>query len=101
MKFDEILDEMNANHEPSESIRSMEKLRDIYEPKTYLNKSDKQMLLYYLEQENFHALLESISSSRVSTLFGIGDIKNTPFYGLSEEDIMYAWLYPKRIKEVE
>ena len=38
MTFDEVLDEMNANQEPSESIRFMEQLRDIYAPTVEMTK---------------------------------------------------------------
>lgn len=76
----------------------LQELKKEYAQKIYLKKSDKEMLLYYLENANFSSLLERILASKTSTLFGVGSIENVPFYGLSEEDIMYAWLYPNRIE---
>lgn len=79
----------------------IEDLREEYAPKIYLKKSDKEMLLYYLENANFSSLLERILSSKTSTLFGVGNIENVPFYGLSEEDIMYAWVNPNSIQIID
>lgn len=76
----------------------LQELKKEYAQKIYLKKSDKEMLLYYLENANFSSLLERILASKTSTLFGVSNIENVPFYGLSEEDIMYAWLYPNEIE---
>lgn len=38
MTFDEVLDEMNADQEPSEAIRFMERLRDKYAPTVEMTK---------------------------------------------------------------
>lgn len=99
MKFDDALDQLEPRTIWSNEMRDLlEQLRQEYEPKIYLKKSDKEMLLYYLENANFSSLLERILSSKTSTLFGVGSIENVPFYGLSEEDIMYAWLHPDSIE---
>lgn len=109
MKFDDAIQIIDGMPTASGSFgvspdvvkKIVEDLRGEYAPKIYLNKSDKEMLLYYLENANFSSLLESILSSKTSTLFGVRSIENIPFYGLSEEDIMYAWLNPQNIEEVE
>ncbi len=44
MTFDEVLDEMNADQEPSEAIRFMERLRDIYAPTVEMTKEQKEYL---------------------------------------------------------
>ena len=44
MTFDEVLDEMNANQEPSESIRFMERLRDTYAPMIEMTEDEKTFL---------------------------------------------------------
>lgn len=106
MKFDDaiqIIDGMPITSSgfgvsPDVVKRIIDDLRKEYEPKIYLKKSDKEMLLYYLENANFSSLFERILASKTSTLFEVRSIENIPFYGLSEEDIMYAWLYPNRIE---
>lgn len=111
MKFNEAIDEVrsheNTYDETSGTMQTfsvldmIDELREEYAPKIYLKKSDKEMLLYYLENANFSSLLESILSSKTSTLFGVGNIENVPFYGLSEEDIMYAWVNPNSIQIID
>ncbi|KMY76913.1 hypothetical protein [Leuconostoc mesenteroides] len=46
MTFDEALDEMNADQEPSEAIRFMERLRDIYAPTVKMTKEQRKGLLF-------------------------------------------------------
>lgn len=109
MKFDDAIQIIDGMPTASGSFgvspdvvkKIVEDLREEYEPKIYLKKSDKEMLLYYLENANFPSLLESILSSKASTLFGVRSIENIPFYGLSEEDIMYAWVNPNSIQIID
>lgn len=109
MKFDDaiqIIDGMpmlsgSFGISPNVVKKIVEDLREEYAPKIYLKKSDKEMLLYYLENANFSSLLERILSSKTSTLFGVGNIENVPFYGLSEEDIMCAWVNPNSIQIID
>ena len=83
---------------PEQLFFILDELEDTYSPVISLTKEEKDMLLYYLENYNFSSLLERISSSKSATMFGIGTEEDVPFNGLSEEDLMQAWLYPRRIK---
>ena len=90
MTFDEVLDEMNADQEPSESIRFMERLRDIYAPTIEMTKAEKTLLLNYLEMSSFREFMDVI-------MYRDDDLYDS----LSDEDIAQAWLHPETIKVVD
>lgn len=98
--FNELLDEMNANQEPSESIRFMEKLRDKYAPTIEMTKEDKNTLYYYLENSTFFSLIERKHAIIEAEMLGITEGINE-FLDLSDEDLMQAWLHPNDILIVD
>lgn len=98
MTFDEVLDEMNSNQEPSESIRFMEKLRDIYAPTIEMTFEEHEYFKNFrFTDSSFTQLSESIMKQGDLVKFGL---KSTSLYlmGLSEEQLMQAWLHPENIK---
>lgn len=70
-------------------------LRDNYVPKVEMTKEEADIILGYLEDDSFFNLL-----SRIGSVGGFRDRHNL-FLGLSEEDLMQAWLYPESIKVVD
>ena len=101
MTFDEILDEMNANQEPSESIRFMERLRQEYAPTIEMTKSENNNILsskkYGLSFINFYA---DVMHQSTAIKFGA---QTTPelYKSFSEEKLMRVWLHPETIKVVD
>ncbi|MGO3535242.1 MAG: hypothetical protein ACTINR_03025 [Leuconostoc mesenteroides] len=101
MTFDEVLDEMNADQEPSEAIRFMERLRDIYAPTIEMTKTEKNNILsskkYGLSFINFY---EDVMHQSTAIKFGT---RTTPelYKSFSEEKLMRAWLHPETIKIVD
>lgn len=87
--FNELLDEMNANQEPSESIRFMEKLRDKYAPTIEMTKPEQVKLLDYLEMSNLQEFMDMVAYD-----------EDDLYIELSFEDIAQAWLHPETIKVV-
>lgn len=87
MTFDEVLDEMNANQEPSESIRFMEQLRDIYAPTVEMTK------------EQYHSFklwkYHTAGWNMTNCAEWAGDEK------ITATNAMQAWLHPETIKIVE
>lgn len=76
----------------------IEGLREEYESTIEMTKTDKDVLLCYLENYSFYAFIETIHRSKNNT-FGIP--ANKEFENLSDEDLMQAWLHPESIEEVE
>lgn len=98
MTFDEVLDEMNSNQEPSESIRFMEKLRDIYAPTIEMTFEEHEYFkTFRYADSSFTQLSDTLMKQGDLVKFGL---KSTPLYlmGLSEEQLMQAWLHPGTIK---
>ena len=98
MTFDEVLYEMNSNQEPSESIRFMEKLRDIYAPTIEMALEEHEYFkTFRYADSSFTQLSDTLMKQGDLVKFGL---KSTPLYlmGLSEEQLMQAWLHPGTIK---
>ena len=98
MTFDEVLDEMNADQEPSEAIRFMERLRDIYAPTIEMTK----------EQHDYIAPLIKQGKELGATFTEFWEVYK--FIGASkkidrtfdrQEQAMQAWLHPETIKVVD
>lgn len=98
MTFDEVLDEMNANQEPSEAIEFMERLRDIYAPTIEMTKIQYDYIAPLIKEgqelgatfTEFWEVYKFIGASK----------KITPAFK-SQEQAMRVWLHPETIKEVE
>ncbi|WP_273718736.1 hypothetical protein [Leuconostoc mesenteroides] len=93
MTFDEVLDEMNANQEPSESIRFMERLRDTYAPTVEMTKKQ-------------YEILASSRNNAVNRVDKVGLLEFMSAYALLDLEIdhlrlMQAWLHPETIKIVD
>lgn len=99
MTFDEVLDEMNADQEPSESIRFMERLRDIYAPTIEMTKKQYNTFKWHKDNLDFSTCLGTFKKYNGETRIGIkfDNLKGD----LSDEDIMQAWLHPETIKIVD
>ena len=93
MTFDEVLDEMNANQEPSEAIRFMECLRDIYAPTVEMTKEEKQTLLDLKSRATFYFFNQAVKKWQQDRI-GL----QMPYGGLTEDELMQAWLHPESIK---
>ena len=94
MTFDEVLDEMNADQEPSEAIRFMERLRDIYAPTIEMTQTQYNFLT---GSDELVDVIGDISvDGVVKEYFDEGFWKP-----LDERDVAKAWLHPETIKVVE
>ena len=104
MTFDEVLDEMNADQEPSESIRFMERLRDIYAPTIEMTQAQYDIfdsaLAASKEGENdFIYFIDNLDTQShfYSDIFG----KELSAFINDSRYLMQAWLHPETIKVVE
>lgn len=92
MTFDEVLDEMNANQEPSEAIRFMERLRDKYAPTVEMT------------QEQRDLIFETQDDDRLYEIMGTEDgyyFDTTYWYDLEPHEVAQAYLHPETIKIVD
>ena len=104
LTFNKVLDEMHADQEPSEAIRFMERLRDIYAPTIEMTENQKNAfdkakrvlntrdLALNFGQE--WTILDEVSGK----VFGHGQGEAT---NEQIEAIMQAWLHPETIKVVD
>jgi len=91
MTFDEVLDEMNADQEPSEAIRFMERLRDIYAPTIEMTKSQKDLILRNQDEDKLYEIMGD----------GEGYYFNAEYWGnLEPHEVASAYLHPETIKVV-
>lgn len=98
MTFDEVLDEMNADQEPSESIRFMECLRDIYAPTIEMTKEQYDYISQLLQESNeIGATFTEFWEVYIFT--GLSKKLKPAFE--SQEQAMQAWLHPETIKIVD
>ena len=104
MTFDEVLDEMNADQEPSESIRFMERLRDIYAPTIEMTQAQYDIFDSALaaSKENENDFIYFIDNLDTQSHF-YGDIfgKELSVFINDSRYLMQAWLHPDTIKVVE
>ena len=104
MTFDEVLDEMNADQEPSESIRFMERLRDIYAPTIEMTQAQYDIFDSALaaSKENENDFIYFIDNLDTQSHF-YGDIfgKELSVFINDSRYLMQAWLHPETIKVVE
>ena len=104
MTFDEVLDEMNADQEPSESIRFMERLRDIYAPTIEMTQAQYDIFDSALaaSKENENDFIYFIDNLDTQSHF-YGDIfgKELSVFINDSRYIMQAWLHPETIKVVD
>ena len=98
MTFDEVLDEMNANQEPSESIRFMERLRDIYAPTIEMTKEQYDYISPLIQQgKELGATFTEFWE--VYKFIGASKKIDRTFDG--QEQAMQVWLHPETIKIVD
>ena len=104
MTFDEVLDEMNADQEPSESIRFMERLRDIYAPTIEMTQAQYDIFDSALaaSKENENDFIYFIDNLDTQSHF-YGDIfgKELSVFINDSRYLMQAWLHPETIKVVD
>ena len=104
MTFDEVLDEMNADQEPSESIRFMERLRDIYAPTIEMTQAQYDIFDSALaaSKENENDFIYFIDNLDTQSHF-YGDIfgKELSVFINDSKYLMQAWLHPETIKVVK
>ena len=104
MTFDEVLDEMNADQEPSESIRFMERLRDIYAPTIDMTQAQYDIFDSALaaSKENENDFIYFIDNLDTQSHF-YGDIfgKELSVFINDSRYLMQAWLHPETIKVVD
>lgn len=98
MTFDEVLDEMNADQEPSEAIRFMERLRDIYAPTVKMTKEQHDYIAPLI-QEGKELGATFTEFWEVYIFMGLSK-KIKPAFD-SQEQAMQAWLHPETIKIVD
>ena len=98
MTFDEVLDNMNADNEPSETIRFMERLRDIYAPTVEMTKEQHDYIVPLIKQGKE---LGATFTEFWEVYKFIGASKKIHQAFDSQEQAMQAWLHPETIKEVE
>lgn len=73
----------------------IDELRQEYAPTVEMTKTDKEMLIYYLENYSFYVFIDTVHTSKGNT-FGLP--ANDDFNELSDEDLMQAWLHPNDIR---
>ena len=104
MTFDEVLDEMNVDQEPSESIRFMERLRDIYAPTIEMTQAQYDIFNSALaaSKEGENDFIYFIDNLDTQSHF-YGDIfgKELSVFINDSRYLMQAWLHPETIKVVE
>ena len=104
MTFDEVLDEMNADQEPSESIRFMERLRDIYAPTIEMTQAQYDIFNSALAEskENKNDFIYFIDNLDTQSHF-YSDIcgKELSTFINDSRYLMQAWLHPETIKVVD
>ena len=104
MTFDEVLDEMNADQEPSESIRFMERLRDIYAPTIEMTQAQYDIFDSALaaSKENENDFIYFIDNLDTQSHF-YGDIfgKELSVFINDSRYLMQAWLHPETITVVD
>ena len=104
MTFDEVLDEMNADQEPSESIRFMERLRDIYAPTIEMTQAQYDIFDSALaaSKEGENDFIYFIDNLDTQSHF-YGDIfgKELSVFINDSRYLMQAWLHPETIKVVD
>lgn len=98
MTFDEVLDEMNANQETSESIRFMERLRDIYAPTIEMTKEQYDYISRLLQESNE---IGATFTEFWEVYIFMGLSKKIKPAFKSQEHAMQAWLHPETIKIVD
>ena len=101
MTFDEVLDEMNADQEPSESIRFMERLRDIYAPTIEMTQAQYDIFNSALAESkenknDFIYFIDNLDTQShfYSDIFG----KELSTFINDSRYLMQAWLHPETIK---
>ena len=104
MTFDEVLDEMNADQEPSEAIRFMERLRDIYAPIIEMTQAQYDIFNSALaaSKEGENDFIYFIDNLDTQSHF-YGDIfgKELSVFRNDSRYLMQAWLHPETIKVVD
>ena len=107
MTFDEAIEIVEVFDEdpeleywmPSSKVYEIiERLREEYAPTIEMTNYQKGLLLRYLEDLSFSELISDVYLSRAD---GAGDEHGDRYDGLSDEDIMNAWLHPETIKIVD
>ena len=104
MTFDEVLDEMNADQEPSESIRFMERLRDIYAPTIEMTQSQYDIFNSALAESKGYKndFIYFIDGLEIQSRFNGGIFENElSAYRNDSRYLMQAWLHPETIKVVD
>ena len=76
----------------------LQNLKQEYAPTVEMTKTDKEMLLYYLENYSFYVFIDTVHTSKGNT-FGLP--ANDDFNELSDEDLMQAWLHPDDIQIID
>lgn len=90
LTFNEVLDEMNANQEPSEAIRFMEHLRDIYAPTIEMTQ----------KQYNYFKWLRDTNDSLFEAFLTVSDNENELSL-FPELDLAQVWLHPETVEVVD
>ncbi|WP_430495716.1 hypothetical protein [Leuconostoc mesenteroides] len=98
MTFDEVLDEMNANQETSESIRFMEQLRDIYAPTVEMTKEQYEQFVDFRKRTD-HVQTHAVTLHDKKTKYP--DFLNDLVGGIYGRLFLQAWLHPETIKIVD
>ena len=107
MTFDEALDEMNADQEPSESIRFMERLRDIYAPTVEMTEEEKNVLVDFKKHWTFTQFINAIEGNYEHNMYfekvekTFRKMRADNGYMIDEDKLMLAWLHPETIKIVD
>ena len=104
MTFDEVLDEMNADQEPSESIRFMERLRDIYAPTIEMTQAQYDIFDSALAESKAYEndFIYFIDALEIQSRFNGGIFENElSAYRNDSRYLMQAWLNPETIKVVD
>ena len=92
MTFDEVLDEMNANQEPSEAIRFMERLRDKYAPTVEMTQEQRNLIFETQDDDRLYEIMGSEDGYYFDSLHW-GD--------LEPHEVAQAYLHPETIKIVD
>lgn len=105
MDFDKIIKEAIADYESSEYIEWLKKLQAEYAPDIFMTEKERDILLLTLSRGTeeydhpFTQFMEGVERQYRNKALGLTE--TIYFKGMTEKELMYAWLNPDCIKTKE
>jgi len=93
MTFDESIDKIDVNGTLIDTLGVLQALQQEYAPTVEMTKEDKQSLLDLKSRATFYFFNQSVKKWQQDRI-GL----QIPYGGLTEDELMQAWLHPEIIK---